>query len=84
MSQRTAEISKLLFDTYSSEIKFTSDTSMSVSFCQQMFINVNSFSDPKKTKLPFCLVFEPTLLLSIVSDKEINGMHLLNGLLQIP
>jgi len=71
-SKRTAEISKLLFDTYSSEIKFTSDTTTSVSFCQRMVLNINSFSDPKKPKLPFCMVYEPTLLLSIVSEKEIN------------
>jgi len=71
-SQRTAEISKLLFDTYLSEIKFTSDTTMSVSFCQQMFMDINSFSNSKETKLPFCMVYEPTLLMSIVSEKEIN------------
>jgi len=71
-SQRTAEISKLLFDTYLSEIKFTSDTSMTVSFCKQMFMNFNALSDTQNPKLPFCMVYEPTLLLSIISENEIN------------
>jgi tetratricopeptide (TPR) repeat protein len=71
-SKRTAEISKLLFDTYKSEIKFTSDTSMTVSFCQQMTMNVNAISDPKNIKLPFCMIFEPTLLMSIAFEKSID------------
>jgi tetratricopeptide (TPR) repeat protein len=71
-SKRTAEISKLLYDTYKSEIKFTSDTSMTVSFCQQMTMNVNSISDPKNIKLPFCMIFEPTLLMSITFEKSID------------
>lgn len=71
-SKRTAEISKLLFDTYKSEIKFSSDTSMTVSFCQQMTMNVNAISDPKNIKLPFCMVFEPTLLMSIAFEKSID------------
>jgi tetratricopeptide (TPR) repeat protein len=71
-SRRTAEISKLLFDTYKSGIHFTSDTSMSVSFCKNMVINIESLSDPSKIKLPFCLVFEPTMLLSIGNEKSVN------------
>lgn len=71
-SKRTAEISKLLFDTYKSEIKFTSDSSMTVSFCQQMNMNVNATSDPKNIKLPFCMIFEPTLLMSIAFEKNID------------
>ncbi len=71
-SNRTAEISKILFDTYKSEIKFTSDSSMTVSFCQQMSINVNEISDPKNIKLPFCMIYEPTLLMSIAFEKSID------------
>lgn len=69
-SERTSEISKLLFDTYKSEIKFTSDTSMTVSFCQQMTMNVNATSDPKNIKLPFCMIYEPTLIMSIAFEKN--------------
>jgi len=71
-SKRTPEISKLLYDTYKSEIKFTSDTSMTVSFCQQMTMNVNAISDSKNIKLPFCLIFEPTLLMSVALEKNID------------
>lgn len=71
-SKRTAEISKLLFDTYKSEIKFTSDTSMAVSFCKQMTINTNDISDTKKIKIPFCMIYEPTLVLSVITAKTID------------
>lgn len=71
-SKRTAEISKLLFDTYKSEIKFTGDSSMTVSFCQQMTINVSALTDPKNIQLPFCMIFEPTLMMSAVLEKSID------------
>ena len=72
-SARTAEISKLLFDTYKSEIKFTSDSSFSVSFSKNATINLNNLSDPSKMKLPFGVgVYEPTLMFSMLSEKTIN------------
>jgi tetratricopeptide (TPR) repeat protein len=71
-SDRTIEISKLLFDTYKSEIKFVNDSSVSVSFCQQMIMDLNTLSDSKNLQLPFCMIYEPTLLMSIVSEKNIN------------
>lgn len=60
-SKRTEEISQLLFDTYKSEIKFTSDTSMTVSFCQ----NHTIYADDKKTTLPFSMVYEPGFMFAI-------------------
>lgn len=71
-SKRTAEMSQKLFDTYKSEIKMTSDTSMSVSFCQQMTIDANALTDPDNFKMPFCMVYEPTLLMSLVFEKSID------------
>lgn len=71
-TKRTEEISKLLFDTYKSEIKFTSDSSMTVSFCQQMFVNANSISDTSNFKLPFCMIYEPTLLMAILFHEQID------------
>jgi len=72
-SARTAEISKLLYDTYKSEIKFTSDTSFSVSFSQNATININNLKDPSKMKLPFGIgVYEPTLMFSVLSEKTID------------
>lgn len=71
-SKRTQEISKMLFNTYKSQINFTSDTSMTVSFCQEMSVNVGSIGDTNNIKLPFCMFFEPTLLMSITSEKSID------------
>lgn len=74
-SERSSEISKLLYDTYKSQIKFTSDTSITVSFCKNATINI-SISDLKhleEFKLPFGpLIYEPTLLLSIVGHDSIS------------
>lgn len=72
-SERTAEISKLLFDTYKSEIKFTSDSSYSVSFSQNSTISINDLSDSKNFKLPFGTgCYEMALMLAVVGDKQID------------
>ena len=69
-TNRTAEISKLLYDTYKSEIKFINNTSRSVSFAS---FNVNNLTDQSKMKLPFGVgVYEPTLMFSIVGVNTIN------------
>jgi tetratricopeptide (TPR) repeat protein len=70
-SKRTAEISKLLYDTYKNEIKITSDTSVSVSFSKQMTITVNSLKQGKFA-IPFPMIYEPTLLLSINANEPID------------
>jgi tetratricopeptide (TPR) repeat protein len=81
---RTEEISKLLFDTYKSQIKFTSDTSLTVSFCKNAVINI-SIDDLKhfeQIKLPFgTMIYEPTLILSIVNEKNIdlNSLNRIRG-----
>lgn len=67
-SKRTEEISKLLFNTYASEIKFTSDTSMTVSFCQNHVIN----ADTSRKSLPFSMVYEPGMIFSISKLDTIN------------
>uniref|UniRef100_UPI00404967A9 tetratricopeptide repeat protein n=1 Tax=Flavobacterium sp. TaxID=239 RepID=UPI00404967A9 len=77
-SKRTAEISKLLFDTYKSNIKFIDDSTISVSFCKDMTININSITDEKKFNLPFCMIFEPTFLMSFDSEKSIEIKSLNN------
>jgi hypothetical protein len=79
-SQRTSEISKLLYDTYKSQIQFTSDTSISVSFSQMNNITINA-NDLKRNpelliaslKIPYGIgVYEPTLIMSLPGQKEIN------------
>jgi tetratricopeptide (TPR) repeat protein len=68
-SSRTAEISKMLYDTYKSEIKFTSDTSFTVSFSKNGVVNLHS----KKLELPFGVgVYEPTLIMEMLSEKQID------------
>lgn len=72
-SKRTAEISKLLYDTYKSEIKFSGDTSFSVSFSKNASININNLTDPGKMKLPFGVgTYEPILMFSILDIKSID------------
>lgn len=72
-SKRTVEISKLLYDVYKSEIKFENKNSASVSFCQQMTLNVNTLKDTtSKPRLPFCMVYEPTLLISVALEKKVD------------
>jgi tetratricopeptide (TPR) repeat protein len=70
-SARTTEMSKHLFDTYKSEIKFTSDTSSSVSFSKNSTISVPAGG--KDFKLPFgMLVYEQGLIMGIGLERTIN------------
>lgn len=72
-SKRTSEISKLLFDTYNKAIKFTSDTSFSVSFSKNSTMNIDNLKDPNKMKLPFGVgTYEPTLMMSMLDEKAID------------
>jgi tetratricopeptide (TPR) repeat protein len=71
-SKRTAEMSQLLYETYKSEIKFINDTSMTVSFCKQITMNINDITEDKPIKLPFCMVYEPTLILALVTEKNVD------------
>jgi len=64
-SRRTEEISKLLFDTYKSEIQFKDENNINVSFSKNLVItDIN--------KLPFGMIYEPTLLLAVVGEKNID------------
>ncbi len=66
---RTAEISKKLYDTYKSEIIFSSDTSFSVSFSKSAIVNISN----KKVELPFGVgVYEPTLMMEMLNEKAID------------
>lgn len=71
-SKRTSEISKLLFDTYKNHIKIKNDT-VSVSFSKNNTINISDVKDLMNFKLPFGVTaYDPTLLLSIINEKEID------------
>jgi len=72
-NKRTVEISKLLFETYKSEIKFNSETEFGVSFSKNATINLNDLKDPTKLKLPFGVgTYEPTLSIAVVGEKSIS------------
>jgi tetratricopeptide (TPR) repeat protein len=68
--KRNEEISKLLYDTYRSKIKIKSETSMEVNFCKNI-LEVKD-PDPNKLAMPFCMVYEPTLLLACLSVKDLS------------
>jgi len=68
-SRRTVEISKLLYDTYKSQIKFTAPNKVSVSFSKTATINV---TDIAKFKLPFSTIYEPALSIAVAPEKEID------------
>lgn len=81
-SERTSEISKLLYNTYKKEIKFSSDTSFSVSFSKNATIDIETAKDPSKIKLPYGIgVYEPTLMFSMLSIKfiDINTLHIIRS-----
>lgn len=81
-SKRTSEISKLLYDTYKSQIKITNETSFSVSFSQNASIDINNFTDSSKIKLPYGFgVYEPTLIFSLFGVKtiDINSLDLIRS-----
>jgi tetratricopeptide (TPR) repeat protein len=74
-TKRTGEISKLLYETYKSEIRFTSDTSFTVSFSKNNVINltVNDLKHFDKVKLPYgSLIYEPVMMLSVIGETKID------------
>lgn len=68
-SNRTAEVSKLLYDTYKKQITFPSDTSAKVSFSNNVVVQV---VDPKHIKLPYSVIYEPSLLLALGNERSID------------
>jgi len=72
-TKRTAEISKLLYDTYKSQIKILSDTSTSVSFSQNASVNISDKKNGNKIKLPFGTgVYETALMVSLLRANSID------------
>ncbi len=69
-SDRTANMSKSLYNTYKSEIRINGDSSKVVSFSKNNTVDVSDLND---VKLPFpTTVYEPALLMSILDVKSID------------
>ncbi|WP_298148723.1 tetratricopeptide repeat protein [Flavobacterium sp.] len=77
-SSRTSEISKLLFDTYNSQITIDGDTTK-IDFCN---IVIDSKKELKKKNRPFCMVFGKALILSFdgISKIDINSLDKLRSI----
>ncbi|MEC5143910.1 hypothetical protein [Chitinophaga sp. 212800010-3] len=84
-SKRTADISKILYDTYKSQIQFPTDTSISVHFAGPMTININYNPKDGANALAELLnqannmkqmygtrVYEPVLSLALAGEKRID------------
>jgi hypothetical protein len=73
-SPRTAEISKLLYDTYKSQITFRGQDSAMVSFSARSIVVP---AKGKKLKLPYgSMVYEPVLLLALSQERAIDAYSL--------
>ena len=75
-SPRSYEMSRLLYKIYAENIDLTKGK-MTVHFCKEATINVE---DLKKSKVPFCMVYEVTLLPGLVTT---NGDFSLQNLVKI-
>jgi tetratricopeptide (TPR) repeat protein len=71
-SARTKEISKLLYDTYKSQIKFAGDTLTTISFSKNNIINPKDVDKPGGIKIPYSIIYEPSLAFAVISEKNID------------
>jgi tetratricopeptide (TPR) repeat protein len=69
-STRTAEMSKMLYETYESEITVNGD-SVSIDFCN-IVMNAEDIVDKEKIRYPFCMVFGQAFIMSIVDINAID------------
>ncbi|PWA04642.1 tetratricopeptide repeat protein [Flavobacterium psychrotolerans] len=74
---RTVEISKLLFDTYKSQIKITGWGKSQVDFCTKMIM----YAD-QPNQFPFCMTYASTLLLAIPPETTTIDLSSLNTIRQ--
>jgi|TARA_B110000967_G_C18777140_1_gene506191 tetratricopeptide (TPR) repeat protein len=79
-SEKTTQISKLLFDTYKSSITIKSKTEGGVSFSKSSQMTIPK--EGEEIKLPFSMPYEITMILAITSelDKKELGIASLNNI----
>ena len=68
---RTAEISKLLYDTYKSGIEIKDKNSYELHFSQTV-IDASTLQKGKKLKLPYGMTYETTLGVAVAGQEAIN------------
>jgi len=72
-SKRSEEISKLLFDTYKSQIKFRADTTFTVNFSKLASPDPSDSVAIKNKKIPFGVgAYEPVMALAVLGESEIE------------
>ncbi len=72
-SPRSAEISKLLFDTYKSQIKFRKDSMFTVHFSKEALLPVKDTAQSRAGKMLFGVgVYEPTLAIATLNEVSIT------------
>ena len=72
-SQRTLDISKLLFETYLKSIKFTSDTTCVVNFSDIGSYNLTGRGDKAKLKMSYGLnVYQPIVSMCTIGIKKLD------------
>lgn len=76
-SVRTAEISKLMYDTYLAGIEWTSDTNMSIKFSKNIVI-VDEKPGDGELEIPFSLMYENTIGIAAAMAGKVNLNSLSN------
>lgn len=69
-TERTKEISKLLFDAYKSSITIEEKESK-IDFCE-VVIDASEIKPNEEINLPFCAIFGKNFILAILDEKDIN------------
>jgi len=69
-SKRTAEISKLIYNTYKGEILINND-SIRIDFCK-VVLNSQDVINMDEVKLPFCFAFGQSMMLALIGVKVID------------
>jgi tetratricopeptide (TPR) repeat protein len=68
-SGRTAEMSKLLYDTYKNNITHTGPGKMAETFSKTTVVNIDGNN---KLTMPYSMIYEPCLLVALGTDTAIN------------
>ncbi|WP_108869397.1 tetratricopeptide repeat protein [Aquimarina aquimarini] len=69
-TERTQEISELLYDTYQSSITL-SDKESKIDFCE-VIIDASEMKPNEEIKLPLCAIFGKNFILAIINEKTID------------